>query len=363
MAAKPPPIYNGETVNRNASGPSPELQYDSLSSKNSNPRLAPPPRRIDHTYHDWATYPPDDHALRTTKKSNNNFPAKLHRILSNPEHAHAICWQPHGRAWKIKDKKLLVEKVIPKYFTQSKFESFTRQLSGWGFKRLHQSGPDFHCYYHECFLRGLPHLTRMMKRSEPNLGKLLPFVDAEPNFYDMDLKYPLPPSNLQHHLTHEDHYTSVIPPPYQNAPPVSHWEAYHHNQPMAIPAHRYCDSAQRAQLYPNYHTPPPQHAYQPYHQYSHPYAPPHLHQSYPLTAIPSTSHPHQPQPQQSPYFGMTSPEMFSCGSSQQQNQHPDQYPMEYYQHPQQYPQHDAHCHQLYHEYRAHPTECPPAYDN
>ncbi|KAL7481176.1 hypothetical protein ACHAW6_006855 [Cyclotella cf. meneghiniana] len=153
MAAKSQPIYNGETVDKDVSGPDLERPHHDLTSNNCTPRLARPPRRTDHTYHDWAQYPPDDSAIRTTKKSNNNFPAKLHRILSNPEHSCAISWQPHGRAWKIKDKKLFVEKVVPKYFIQSKYESFTRQLSGWGFKRLHQSGPDFHCYYHEWYVK------------------------------------------------------------------------------------------------------------------------------------------------------------------------------------------------------------------
>ena len=62
---------------------------------------------------------------------------------------------PHGRAWKIHNKKLLMSEVVSKYFVQSKYESFTRQLNGWGFKRLHQSGNDFNAYYHECFLRRL----------------------------------------------------------------------------------------------------------------------------------------------------------------------------------------------------------------
>jgi hypothetical protein len=34
----------------------------------------------------------------------------------------------------------------------------------------------------------------MMKRTEPNQGKLLPHVEAEPNFYEMDLRHPLPPT-------------------------------------------------------------------------------------------------------------------------------------------------------------------------
>ncbi|KAL7474296.1 hypothetical protein ACHAW6_000276, partial [Cyclotella cf. meneghiniana] len=53
-------------------------------------------------------------------------------MISDPTNSQAIQWQPHGRAWKVIDKDLLVEVVIPKYFVQTKYESFTRQLSGWG---------------------------------------------------------------------------------------------------------------------------------------------------------------------------------------------------------------------------------------
>jgi hypothetical protein len=61
--------------------------------------------------------------------------------------------QPHGRAWKIHDKHLLISDVIPKYFVCKKYESFTRQLNGWGFKRLHQSGPgEFYILFHEASL-------------------------------------------------------------------------------------------------------------------------------------------------------------------------------------------------------------------
>ena len=53
------------------------------------------------------------------------------------------------------------------------------ELNGWGFKRLHQSGNDYNAIYHECFLRGLPHLTNLMKRVEGNLGKLVPYIEGE----------------------------------------------------------------------------------------------------------------------------------------------------------------------------------------
>ncbi|KAL7502730.1 hypothetical protein ACHAXN_000977 [Cyclotella atomus] len=127
----PPPLYdnnNEEQAPNAAAYPlapaaavgAPIISQAHLPSPTS--RKAAPPRQTDHTYHDWAKHPPDDYAIRSSKKADNNFPAKLHRILSNPEHDHAICWQPHGR-----DKNALVSQVCPHYFGQTKFESFTRQ--------------------------------------------------------------------------------------------------------------------------------------------------------------------------------------------------------------------------------------------
>ena len=91
-----------------------------------------------------------------------------------------------------------MSEVVPKYFVQKKYESFTRQLNGWGFKRLHQAGNDFNAYYHDCFLRGLPQLIVMMKRALPNQGRLLPHVEGEPNFYEIDKHLKLPPSGMHH---------------------------------------------------------------------------------------------------------------------------------------------------------------------
>ena len=87
-----------------------------------------------------------------------------------------------------------MSEVVPTFFAHSKFESFTRQLNGWGFKRLHQAGNDYSAYYHECFLRGRAHLVGIMKRVSSNQGKLLPHAEGEPNFYEIDKKFPLSPS-------------------------------------------------------------------------------------------------------------------------------------------------------------------------
>ncbi|KAL7494182.1 hypothetical protein ACHAWT_002905 [Skeletonema menzelii] len=81
------------------------------------------PRYTDHTYHDFAAYLKAGGRIEKHKKSDRNFPARLHAILADERYAHIITWMPHGRAWKVLKKDLLVETVIPKYFGQSKFSS------------------------------------------------------------------------------------------------------------------------------------------------------------------------------------------------------------------------------------------------
>ena len=98
---------------------------------------------IDHTYRDYsqvevssdddAPTPGGDPNKKTTRLQ-PNFPAKLHAIVSNPNYQHIICWQPHGRSWKIVDKHLLSTVICPKHFAHAKFESFNRSVNGWGFK-------------------------------------------------------------------------------------------------------------------------------------------------------------------------------------------------------------------------------------
>lgn len=76
----------------------------------------------------------------------------------------------------------------------SKFESFTRQVNGWGFKRITQ-GPDINSYYHELFLQGMPHLIQWMKRATSSgLGKRKCRSDPrdEPDFYEISKRYPIP---------------------------------------------------------------------------------------------------------------------------------------------------------------------------
>lgn len=148
----------------------------------------------DHTYRDFSRYVEEGGKLISRKKSDNNFPAKLHRMLSDELNSHAIAWMPHGRAFKIVDKERLMTDVLPKYCVSKKYESFSRQLNGWGFKKLHQTGPDNGCWYHECFLRNHPEITCLIPRLPPkgkHVGRFLPFADGEPNLYLISKQFPL----------------------------------------------------------------------------------------------------------------------------------------------------------------------------
>lgn len=75
-----------------------------------------------------------------------------------------ISWLPHGRAWVIHDKDEFI-KVSRSHFHFTKYESFIRQVNAWGFKRVTR-GKDVNSYYHEKFLRGMPHLVQSIKRNK-----------------------------------------------------------------------------------------------------------------------------------------------------------------------------------------------------
>merc|ERR1719148_131280 len=91
-----------------------------------------------------------------------SFPLKLMEVLTNDDHKDIISWLAHGRGFMIFQTKEFVANVMPKYFKQTKFPSFTRKLSRWGFKRV-QRGPEVGVYYHELFNRDNPNLCMHMR--------------------------------------------------------------------------------------------------------------------------------------------------------------------------------------------------------
>ena len=99
------------------------------------------------------------------------FPEKLHRMLLETEKlglSHIVSFLPHGRAFCVHDIKRFAAEVLPQFFQQTKYTSFTRQLNLWGFLRLNncQTGyPEVAGFYHELFLKGYPDLCLFIKRA------------------------------------------------------------------------------------------------------------------------------------------------------------------------------------------------------
>lgn len=63
------------------------------------------------------------------------FPLKFHRVLDEIAHEgldSVVSWVSHGRAFKIHNPSLFVTDVMPRFFSQSKYTSFQRQLNLYG---------------------------------------------------------------------------------------------------------------------------------------------------------------------------------------------------------------------------------------
>lgn len=115
------------------------------------------------------------------------FPWKLHDMLENvvtDGFVDYVSWQPHGRAFAVKDATSFVNQVLPIYFNQSKFASFQRQLNLYGFRRF-TKGEDKGCYFHEWFLRGKRALCHGMSRQKVKGTKVRRALQSgmEPDLY------------------------------------------------------------------------------------------------------------------------------------------------------------------------------------
>jgi hypothetical protein len=114
---------------------------------------------IEKTYRNNVT------ASNNDLQRSSQFPFRLHNMLDDAErtgHSHIVSWSPGGESFKIHLPKQLIN-VLQKYFRQSKFKSFLRQLQGYDFKRITR-GKDQGVVSHPMFLRGRRSVCTLMKR-------------------------------------------------------------------------------------------------------------------------------------------------------------------------------------------------------
>ncbi|GFH61873.1 hypothetical protein CTEN210_18349 [Chaetoceros tenuissimus] len=154
------------------------------------------------TYNDYAHH--TDVFVKRTGPGRKGlvFPLKLFLLvlkyidLKEPHLKTIISWNHHGRSFKIHDHKQFRQIILPRFANISK-ETFRRQLSFWGFRRISASGKkreEIGSYYHEKFLRTKDYLWRLIRRN----GASGPLLDSEePDFERMKAM----PTSEQRRLT------------------------------------------------------------------------------------------------------------------------------------------------------------------
>mmetsp|Transcript_1053 Transcript_1053/g.1327 ORF Transcript_1053/g.1327 Transcript_1053/m.1327 type:complete len:360 (+) Transcript_1053:66-1145(+) len=144
---------------------------------------------VNHSYRDFSQLKEELSYEKPTNIEEMSFSEKLHDILSIEEYQPYIGWMVHGRSFRVHIPKVFEEQICSKYFGHSRYSSFLRLLNNYGFKHI-TKGADRNCYYHECFLRGMPHLCKYMPKPK-NARHLVPDPENEPDFYRLSKLSPL----------------------------------------------------------------------------------------------------------------------------------------------------------------------------
>jgi hypothetical protein len=114
------------------------------------------------------------------RKKDSAFPIKLHRMLQDVEReglGYIVSWHPDGRSFRVQFHDQFVARVLPGYFSQTKYRSFQRQLNHYSFKRI-TKGPLEGSYHHPYFVRDNPALCEGMRREKKDGKKSSTTVSA-----------------------------------------------------------------------------------------------------------------------------------------------------------------------------------------
>ena len=97
---------------------------------------------------------------------------------------HIVSWMPHGKAFRVHKTHEFARTIMPRYFKQTQYKSFQRQLHIYGFHRITQ-GVDKGAYYHDMFIKGKKAASLRMTRRKIKgpLAALEAEMREEPDFY------------------------------------------------------------------------------------------------------------------------------------------------------------------------------------
>jgi hypothetical protein len=101
----------------------------------------------------------------STANGDSTFPFKLYDILENASAEgfdHIVSWMPNGNGFKLHDREQFKKTIVARYFNQSHYKSFIRQLNIYDFQR--QEGERGSSYSRDFFVRVERFLCGYMKR-------------------------------------------------------------------------------------------------------------------------------------------------------------------------------------------------------
>eukprot|EP00536_Pseudo-nitzschia_multiseries_P011832 jgi/Psemu1/94748/gw1.425.1.1 len=75
--------------------------------------------------------------------------------------SHIVSWNPSGDGFMVHDKDQFTREIVPRYFALTKYKSFQRQLSLYGFQRV-TVGPNKGLRFIEKLRRGRPDLVNTL---------------------------------------------------------------------------------------------------------------------------------------------------------------------------------------------------------
>lgn len=107
----------------------------------------------------------DMNAKQQVREVRQPFPVKVYEMLDEADpkgFAHIVSWNSKGSGFMVYNKDQFTKLIVPHYFNQTKYKSFQRQLSLYGFQRV-TGGHDKGLRYHEKLRRGERDLVRQMK--------------------------------------------------------------------------------------------------------------------------------------------------------------------------------------------------------
>ena len=138
----------------------------------------------------------DSNAMELAKEGLRlSFPCKLYEMLEDADEKGFACivsWNPEGNGFMVHDSSAFLREIIPLYFNQTKYKSFQRQLSLYGFTRI-AAGKRKGLRFHEKFVRGSHHLCKQMKPTAAKPTAAKPKVSSIKHEKSPGL-FPKPPS-------------------------------------------------------------------------------------------------------------------------------------------------------------------------